>query len=373
MSASLSWLSSRATNDPYEHVCGIGITYLQRSPEDYHFCKLFSYSLAGEAASNLSIEMKSMMEYMVEDDEQYGSGERSRVEEADTRDPASQSIDITTSPLIDTSISRSIDTDSSCRSTPPEIPEKSSCPQDIPDSKVKSSDVSSNYLALEVDKEIAMEDFLELENFVKLEDEEQPENLGQDLEMKLDKLTLGRDLGTSLKAGIDRESPYIIDLHPPYIIDRHATYIIDLYLPNCIDQHPSPPICAEEAAGFHKRVKRIHDPMKFVVPCIVFEGDFPIPPDKSVHLGSYNGVFDDHMYAVASQRGLRFRGDFGKGPTEAVPNDINKPASIDTTSSSSSIDSHRVSEQIEFKVYQKLFDGGTTTRSDKSGGKMRKN
>ncbi|KAF3563285.1 hypothetical protein DY000_02015597 [Brassica cretica] len=113
--------------------------------------------------------------------------------------------------------------------------------------------------------------------------------------------------------------------------------------------------------------------MKFVVPCIVFEGDFPIPPDKSVHLGSYNGVFDDHMYAVASQRGLRFRGDFGKGPTEAVPNDINKPASIDTTSSSSSIDSHRVSEQIEFKVYQKLFDGGTTTRSDKSGGKMRKN
>ncbi|KAF3568579.1 hypothetical protein DY000_02015598 [Brassica cretica] len=269
MSASLSWLSSRATNDPYEHVCGIGITYLQRSPEDYHFCKLFSYSLAGEAAcwfkklppgslntwnhianaflnkflcddaANLSIEMKSMMEYMVEDDEQYGSGERSRVEEADTRDPASQSIDITTSPLIDTSISRSIDTDSSCRSTPPEIPEKSSCPQDIPDSKVKSSDVSSNYLALEVDKEIAMEDFLELENFVKLEDEEQPENLGQDLEMKLDKLTLGRDLGTSLKAGIDRESPYIIDLHPPYIIDRHATYIIDLYLPNCIDQHPS--------------------------------------------------------------------------------------------------------------------------------------
>ena len=84
-----------------------------------------------------------------------------------------------------------------------------------------------------------MEDFLELENFVNLEEEEQPENLGQDLEMKLDKLTLGRDLGTSLKAGIDRESPYIIDLHPPYIIDRHATYIIDLYLPNCIDQHPS--------------------------------------------------------------------------------------------------------------------------------------
>ena len=46
-----------------------------------------------------------MLGYMVEDDEQYGSGEPSRVEEADTRDLASQSIDITTSPLIDTNTS----------------------------------------------------------------------------------------------------------------------------------------------------------------------------------------------------------------------------------------------------------------------------
>ncbi|KAH0858890.1 hypothetical protein HID58_087151 [Brassica napus] len=29
--------------------------------------------------------------------------------------------------------------------------------------------------------------------------------------------------------------------------------------------------------------------MKFVVPCAVFEADFPDPPDKSMHLGSYNG------------------------------------------------------------------------------------
>ncbi|KAF2534690.1 hypothetical protein F2Q70_00030028 [Brassica cretica] len=125
----------------------------------------------------------------------------------------------------------------SCRSRPPEIPEKSSCSQDSADSKVKCSDVSSSYLAPEVDKEIAMEDFLELVDFVKLEDDEQPENLGHDLEMKLDQLTLGRDLGTSLKAGIHRETPYIIDLHPPYIIDRHATYTIDLHLPDCIDRH----------------------------------------------------------------------------------------------------------------------------------------
>ncbi|KAL0684510.1 hypothetical protein Bca4012_051358 [Brassica carinata] len=146
-----------------------------------------------------------------------------------------------------------------------------------------------------------------MEDFLELEDEAQPENLDQNLEKKLDD-----DLGTSLKAGIDRESPYIIDLHPPYIIDRHATYTIDVHLldcidrhsPNDIDRHPSldelpgyivelepveqreykyetphlfvtrhlrPPICAEEAAKFHKRVKRIHDLVKIVVPCAVAE------------------------------------------------------------------------------------------------------
>ena len=29
-----------------------------------------------------------------------------------------------------------------------------------------------------------------------------------------------------------------------------------------VPEHLKPPICIEEAAGFHKRVKRIHDPMK---------------------------------------------------------------------------------------------------------------
>ena len=47
-------------------------------------------------------------------------------------------------------------------------------------------------------------------------------------------------------------------------------------------------------------MKRIHDLVKIVVPCAVFEAESPIPPDKSLHLGSYSGVFDDHMYAVAS-------------------------------------------------------------------------
>lgn len=108
-----------------------------------------------------------------------------------------------------------------------------------------------------------------------------------------------------------------------------------------LHEHLRPSIRAEEAAGFHKRVKMIRDPLKIVVPCTVFEAEFPIPPDRSVHLGSYNGVFYDHMYALASHGGLRFGGEIDKGPIEV--------ASIDT-STSSSIYSGRVSEQKEFKM-----------------------
>ncbi|KAH0939094.1 hypothetical protein HID58_006555 [Brassica napus] len=43
-----------------------------------------------------------------------------------------------------------------------------------------------------------------------------------------------------------------------------------------------PPICAEEAVGIYKRVKRIHDPVKIMVPCAVFEVESPIPPDKGI-------------------------------------------------------------------------------------------
>nr|VDD45264.1 unnamed protein product [Brassica oleracea] len=143
------------------------------------------------------------------------------------------------------------------------------------------------------------------------------------------------------------------------------------------NQRPS--IWTEEAAGFHKKVKRIHDPMKIVVPCAVFEAESPIPPDNSVHLDSYSGILDDHQHIEASQRGLRFQDEVYKGPTERVSidtidaksNDINKLKSIDTTTSSS-IDTGRVLEHKEFDVCGNLRDGETTTRSDKSGGKKRR-
>ncbi|KAF3574078.1 hypothetical protein F2Q69_00059534 [Brassica cretica] len=112
--------------------------------------------------------------------------------------------------------------------------------------------------------------------------------------------------------------------------------------------------------------QRIHDPVKIVVPCAVSVVEWPIPPDRSMHLDSYSGLFDDHQHATASQRGLRFRHEVNKGPAEAasidserIPsNATNKPESINTFTPTS-IDTHRVSEQKEYKVCQKFFDGGT--------------
>ncbi|KAF3494693.1 hypothetical protein DY000_02054172 [Brassica cretica] len=268
-----------------------------------------------------------------------------------------------------------------------------------------------------------MEDFLELEEWL--------EDMDQNSEKKLDddQHTSRGDLETSPKANIDRHQPdeidrqptHIIDQRPPYIIDRHSAdsidlhphSIIDRHTPEIVDQHPSleklpgyiveleqveermymskashppvhehqrPLICAEETVGFHKRVKRIHDPVRIVVPCAIFEVEFSIPPDKGAHLSSYVEVLDDHQHVEASQRGLRFRDEVDKDPTKAasidtdrIPsNDINKPASIGATTSPW-IDTGRVSEQKEFDVCGNLRDRETTTRSDKSGGKKRRN
>ena len=128
--------------------------------------------------------------------------------------------------------------------------------------------------------------------------------------------------------------------------------------------------------------------MNIVVPCAVFEVESPIPPDRSMQFSSYIEVLDDHQHVEASQRGLRFRDEVDKGPAEAasidtdqipsndttyaISNDINKSALIDATTTPS-IDTGHVSEQKEFDVCGNLFDGETTTQSDKSGGKKRRN
>ncbi|KAF3597459.1 hypothetical protein DY000_02021704 [Brassica cretica] len=262
--------------------------------------------------------------------------------------------------------------------------------------------------------EVTMEDFLELEEWL--------EDMDQNSKKKLDdnQHTSRGDLETS-KASIDRHQPDEIDRHPHSIIDRHPPEIVDRYpsldeLPgnivelepveesvheseascNVDSKHLRPLIWTEQADEFHKRVKRIHDPVKFVVPCAIFEVDSPIPPDKGVHLSSYIEVLDDHQHVEASQRGLQFRDEVDKGPakpvsiaTDRIPSiDTNKHASIDTTTSpsinttpspsidtttSSSLYTGHVSEQKEFSVCVNLWDGDTTTRSDKSGGKKRRN
>ena len=226
-----------------------------------------------------------------------------------------------------------------------------------------------------------------MEDFLELEDGAQPQDLDQNSEQKLDddQHISVKDLETSPEASIDRHrQPYIdryrpdeIDRHTPDDINRHPSldelpgYIVEREPVEereykfeashlAVPKHLLQPIYADEAVGIHKRMKRIHDSVKIVVPCAVFEVEFPIPPDGAAHLSSYIKVFDDHQHAKASQRGLRFRSAIDKGPTEAASTD---------TSTSSSIDTGHVSEQNEFEVCRYLYDGGTTTRADKFGGK----
>ncbi|KAF3497373.1 hypothetical protein DY000_02052913 [Brassica cretica] len=85
-----------------------------------------------------------------------------------------------------------------------------------------------------------------------------------------------RFLGSSKKEPADsRTIRYIVELEQ---VDERM--YMSKASPPAVHKHQRLPICAEGAVGFHKRVKRIHDPMKIVVPCAVFEVEFPIPPDK---------------------------------------------------------------------------------------------
>ncbi|KAG5378180.1 hypothetical protein IGI04_026022 [Brassica rapa subsp. trilocularis] len=142
-----------------------------------------------------------------------------------------------------------------------------------------------------------------------------------------------------------------------------------------VPENLRPPLCKEEAVGICKRVKRIHDPVKIMVPCAVFEVESPIPPDKGVYLSSYIEVLNDQHHVEAYQRGLRFRDEEDNCPAEVPSSNINKTKLIDTNTSSSidtdqipSIDTRRESEQNEHELCGNIFYGDTTTHSDKSGG-----
>ncbi|KAF2552640.1 hypothetical protein F2Q68_00034574 [Brassica cretica] len=275
-----------------------------------------------------------------------------------------------------------------------------------------SIDVTTSSSIDDVDREVTMEDSSELEEWLEDMDQNSKKKLDDDQHTSRGDLETSKaSIGRYQPDEIDRQPPHIIDLHPPDI-DRHIQPLIDRQHPPNIDRfplpdvppgciiemepieermymskashlvvpkHQRPPIWTEEAAGFHKRVKRIHDHVKIVVPCAVFEAESPILPDRSVHLDSYSVILDDHQHIEASQRRLRFRDEIDKDPAEAtsidtdrIPsNDTNKPASIDAITSPS-IDIGHISEQKEFDVCGNLRDGDTTTRSDKSGGKKRR-
>ncbi|KAH0871964.1 hypothetical protein HID58_069326, partial [Brassica napus] len=220
---------------------------------------------------------------------------------------------------------------------------------------------------------ITMEDFLELEEFLELEDGENLKDWDIDKEITME---------------------YFLELEK-FLKDTHLA----------VPTHMRPPICAEEAAWFHKRLKRLHDPVKQQAivseskihltvyqtasynlrqqatisdskiqstssPISIYQletrdemvrGDWDLISGLGnqrwagltllgkAHFNNptYNGVFDDHMNVVAYQRGLRFRGEIDKGPTEA--------ASVDT-STSSLIDTRRVSKQKEFEACRNIFD-----------------
>ncbi|KAH0872109.1 LOW QUALITY PROTEIN: hypothetical protein HID58_069471, partial [Brassica napus] len=48
----------------------------------------------------------------------------------------------------------------------------------------------------------------------------------------------------------------------------------------------------EEADGFHKRLKMIHDPVKSLFLCAISKAESPIPPDISVHQDHKIGIVD---------------------------------------------------------------------------------
>ncbi|KAF2566043.1 hypothetical protein F2Q68_00026719 [Brassica cretica] len=146
---------------------------------------------------------------------------------ASTDGTTSTSTDGTTSTSTDSTTSTSIigtNSTSTDDKTSTSTDEKTST--SIDSSTQKSTDVSSCDIVPDVDREITMEDFLELD------DEAQPENLDHNLEKKLDdhQHTSKKDLEISPEASIDRQHPPDIDRYPPDCIDRHP--------PDDIDRHP---------------------------------------------------------------------------------------------------------------------------------------
>ncbi|KAF3535354.1 hypothetical protein F2Q69_00020789 [Brassica cretica] len=309
------------------------------------------------------IPIQLLDDIMAKKDEQHVSGELSRVEEAGTEDTTSTLIDGRTSTSTDGRTSTSTD-----GTTSTSTDDTTSISTDGTNDGTTSTSIDGT-TSTSIDSTTSTSTNGTTSTLI---DDNSEKKLDDDQH------TSRGDLETSLNASIDRhqhdeidrQPADNIDLHPHSIIDRHTREIVDRHpsleeLPryivelepveeivhesetshNADSKHLRQLICAEEAVGFQKRVKRIHDTVKIVIPCAVVEVEFPIPPDR----------FDKSPAEAASI------------DTDRIPsNDINNQASINATTSPS-IDTGRVSEHKEFDVCGNLRGGDTTTRSEKSG------
>ncbi|KAH0862687.1 hypothetical protein HID58_079898, partial [Brassica napus] len=162
---------------------------------------------------------------------------------------------------------------------------------------------------LDSSREVTIEDFLEvkrindpvkivvpsavveLEELLELEDGEKLEDLDSSREVTMEDF-LEPPIWTEEAVGFHKRVKRINDpvkIVVPCAVVESADGL-SCYLTSDVDREitmevflelEEPPICAEEAAGIRKRVKRIHDPVKIVVPFAVVEVEFPIPPDRS--------------------------------------------------------------------------------------------
>ncbi|KAF3493822.1 hypothetical protein DY000_02053523 [Brassica cretica] len=315
------------------------------------------------------ISIQRLDDIMVKRDEQHVSGELSRVEEAGTEDSTSTSTNGRTSTSTDGRTSTSTN---GRTSTPQDGTTSMSTDGTTSTSTEGTTSMSTGgttstsiYITTstsidDVDREITMEDSLELEEWLEDMDQNSKKKLDDDQHTSRRNLETSKaSIGRHQPDDINRQPPHIIDLHPPDI-DRHRQPLIDRHHPPNIDRCPLldiPPCCIIEMEPIEERMYMSKASHLIVVPCAVFEAESPIPPDRSMQFNSYIEVLDDHQHVEASQKGLRFRDEVDKGPAEAasidtgwIPsNDTNKPASIDAITSPS-IDTGRISEQKEFDV-----------------------
>ncbi|KAF3596670.1 hypothetical protein DY000_02023911 [Brassica cretica] len=284
------------------------------------------------------IPIQLLDDIMAKRDEQHVSRELRRVEEAGTEDTTSTSTDGRTSTSTDGRTSTSTDGTTSTSTDGTTATSINGTTSTSIDSTTSMSTNGTTSMSIDdVEKEVTMEDFLELEEWLG--------DMDQNSENKLDDYqhTSRGDLETSPKASIDRHQPDEIDREPADSIDLHPHSIIDRHTPEIVNRHPS----LEELLGYIVELE----------PKLLREGcDLEmksIRAQQKQHRSTptrYHRTTAQMQYRTTSK----------------------KPVSIDTTTSPS-IDTGRISEQKEFDVCGNLFDGETTTRSNKSGGKKRGN